>query len=91
MGRGGEHPQVVAAAAARVEGVGLQQCPTVRAGSASLPYGTPSKVAAPAVGRVRPSSARRVVDFPAPLRPRKPVTDPAGTAKLSSSTAVVAP
>src|SRR5580765_4066902 len=34
---------------------------------------------------------RIVVDFPAPFGPTKPVTDPAGTPKLRSSTAVRPP
>ena len=34
---------------------------------------------------------RRVVVFPAPLGPRKPVTDPGSTVKLSSETARTGP
>ncbi len=45
----------------------------------------------PAVGRSRPSSRRIVVDLPAPFGPRNPVTTPGRTAKVKSSTAVLAP
>ena len=49
--------------------------PTTRAGSREGGVGEPvDGGAVPAVGRVRPSSIRRVVDLPAPLAPRKPVT-----------------
>ena len=45
----------------------------MRAGCGRAAYRTPSKVAVPLVGRTSPSSIRIVVDFPAPLAPRKPV------------------
>ena len=44
-----------------------------------------------AVMETRPSSIRRVVVLPEPLGPRKPVTRPAATSKLRSSTARTAP
>src|SRR3954452_21120420 len=47
--------------------------------------------ARPLVGRSRPRMMRIVVDLPAPLGPRKPVTTPGGTLKLSRSTATVLP
>src|SRR5215213_2621812 len=47
--------------------------------------------ARPLVGRSRPRMMRIVVDLPAPLGPRKPVTTPGGTVKLSRSTATVLP
>jgi hypothetical protein len=47
----------------------------------------PLNVAVPASGCSRPSSIRRVVVFPAPFGPRKPVTDPGSTVKLRSVTA----
>src|SRR4051794_35265997 len=47
--------------------------------------------APPHVGRTRPSSIRSVVDLPAPFGPRKPVTAPARTSKLRSSTATTSP
>ena len=47
--------------------------------------------AVPLVGRIRPSSARSVVDLPEPLGPRKPVTRPASTVNERSSTASVSP
>jgi hypothetical protein len=48
-------------------------------------------VAVPEVARVRPTMIRMVVDFPAPLGPRNPVTRPGAAVKLTSSTAVKAP
>src|SRR4051812_7014433 len=47
--------------------------------------------APPPVGATRPSSMRSVVDLPAPFGPRKPVTAPARTSKLRSSTATTSP
>src|ERR1044071_3103915 len=47
--------------------------------------------AVPLVGESRPRTTRIVVDFPAPFGPRKPVTFPGWTAKLSPSTAVTGP
>ena len=48
-------------------------------------------VALPASGRVSPTMIRKVVDFPAPFGPRKPVTRPGRAVKLTSSTARVVP
>src|SRR5215472_7320107 len=48
-------------------------------------------VAVPPSGVTRPSSARSVVVFPAPFRPRNPATVPAPTSKLRSSTASTGP
>ena len=48
-------------------------------------------VAEPLVARSSPMITRMVVDFPAPLGPRNPVTWPDGTVKLRSSTATVSP
>src|SRR5690349_4041722 len=45
----------------------------------------------PDVGRSSPIMARMVVDLPAPLGPRKPVTRPGSTVNDSPSTARVAP
>src|SRR5579885_3020790 len=45
----------------------------------------------PEVGASRPTIIRMVVDLPAPLGPRKPVTSPARTSKLRPSTATVDP
>src|SRR5579859_4724262 len=47
--------------------------------------------AVPLVGASRPRMTRIVVLLPAPFGPRKPVTWPGRTAKLSPSTAVTAP
>ena len=49
--------------------------------------GRPPKVAVPAVIDTSPSNIRSVVVLPAPLGPRNPVTRPAATSKLRSSTA----
>jgi hypothetical protein len=48
----------------------------------------PRTCALPAVGRVSPTMRRRVVDLPAPLGPRKPVTRPGWAVKVAASTAV---
>src|SRR3954447_226934 len=45
----------------------------------------------PAVGRSRPSIMRMVVDLPAPLGPRKPVTMPGLTVKVRLLTATFSP
>ena len=45
----------------------------------------------PDVARVSPTMIRMVVDFPAPLGPRNPVTRPGWAVKLTSSTAVKSP
>ena len=45
----------------------------------------------PDVGRSSPMIMRMVVDFPAPFGPRKPVTRPASTVKLTPATAVLSP
>ncbi len=65
--------------------------PTCRSGAAWSRYGRPLTVAVPAVGRSSPTIMRMVVDLPAPLGPRKPVTWPGRTVNDSSSTASVAP
>ena len=51
----------------------------------------PPIVAVPRVGVTSPSSIRSVVVLPAPLGPRKPVTEPGSTVKLRSSTARTVP
>src|SRR5271155_5537085 len=48
-------------------------------------------VAVPAEGCTSPSSMRRVVVFPEPLGPRKPVTRPGSTVNERSSTANTSP
>ena len=45
----------------------------------------------PVVACVRPTMMRIVVDLPAPLGPRNPVTRPGRAVKLTSSTAVNSP
>jgi hypothetical protein len=54
-------------------------------------YGIPRTLELPAEGGVSPQIIRIVVDLPAPLGPRKPVTLPGSTRKVTSSTAVYAP
>ena len=51
----------------------------------------PLTVAVPAVGRVSPQIMRIVVDLPAPLGPRKPVTVPGSHRNDTSATAVCSP
>ena len=65
--------------------------PTVRSGRGICPYDRPPIVAAPDVGRTRPSSMRSVVVLPAPFGPRNPVTRPGATSKDRSSTARTGP
>ena len=56
--------------------------PTLVSGARSAAYRCPSMCTVPAVGRSSPMIARIVVDLPAPLGPRKPVTRPGSTVKL---------
>jgi hypothetical protein len=48
-------------------------------------------VASPVVAGVSPTMIRMVVDLPAPLGPRKPVTRPGWAVKVTSSTALKSP
>ena len=68
-----------------------RRAPTERSGSANWPYRFPSTRTDPEVGVSRPRIIRMVVDLPAPLGPRKPVTRPGWTVKEISSTATVLP
>ena len=65
--------------------------PTSRPGFGRSANLRPAMVAEPEVGGVRPTMTRMVVDFPAPLGPRKPVTCPGRAVKLMLSTAVNLP
>jgi hypothetical protein len=65
--------------------------PTCFNGAVCCAYGRPLIVAVPDVGRSSPRIIRIVVDFPAPLGPRKPVTMPGLTVKVRLSTAVLGP
>ena len=65
--------------------------PTRRPGLGSERKGAPSTVELPADGIVSPHSIRIVVDFPAPLGPRKPVTVPGSQMNDTSSTATCPP
>ena len=51
----------------------------------------PSNVAAPDSGRIRPESAFRMVDFPAPLAPMSATTSPAATRSEAPRTAFTGP
>src|SRR5262245_13129638 len=57
---------------------------TLASGSST---GRPNTRALPAVGRVMPSSTLMVVVLPAPLRPRKPKIEPAGTCRSTPRSA----
>src|SRR5260370_22284246 len=59
----------------------------MQASPAGLPGACPATVAVPEVGRMRPTSMRKVVVFPAPLGPRKPYTSPRRTLMSTESTA----
>ncbi len=90
--RGGHGQQVVVGRAAGVDGLGVQQRADIaqrraRAGRT----GAPLTVTVPDVGRSSPMIMRMVVDLPAPFGPRKPVTRPASTVKLTPATAVFSP
>ena len=65
--------------------------PTSRSGAGCRAYALPLTVTDPDVGASNPMIIRIVVDFPAPFGPRKPVTTPGLTVKLSPSTAVFPP
>src|SRR5262249_20999460 len=60
---------------------------TSRNGQPRSRYLRPPIAACPASGWSRPKISRMVVDFPDPFGPRKPVTRPGRTSKLSASTA----
>ena len=81
-----ETAQRLAAAAAGVLGGGVEQHADARGrGWAARGSGLPSTVARPASGGVRPQIIRIVVDLPAPLGPRKPVTVPGSQRNDTSS------
>src|SRR4051812_11663836 len=65
-----------------------RRTPTSRPGLGRSANRTPSMVALPDVGAVRPTMMRIVVDLPAPFGPRKPVTRPGRAVKETLSTAV---
>jgi hypothetical protein len=88
-GHRAEDAQVVARRASWV--ADSSAASTTSVGLCSRWYGRPPMVACPAVGWTRPSTMRSVVVLPAPLGPRKPVTEPGSTVKLSRSTARILP
>ena len=61
--------------------------PTWRARVGDVAVGWPATVAVPSVAGVSPAMMRIVVDLPAPLGPRKPVTAPGLHSNETSSTA----
>ena len=62
-----------------------------RAASGSASTSIPSMRARPASGRSTVYSMRKVVDFPAPLGPSRPVIRPSAALKLTSRTAATLP
>ena len=86
--RAGQYPQCVPPRSSRMEDVriGERAHGPRRVGQRGVRL--PSINAVPEVGRVRPTSIRKVVDLPAPLAPTKPVTVPGSRVKVTSSTAV---
>src|SRR5947208_16594466 len=60
----------------------------MRRRASRLPAGCPKTRAIPEAALWKPIRTLSVDDLPAPLGPRKPTTDPAGTASDSPSTAV---
>ena len=89
---GGQGQQVVAGRALGVHGLGFEQGAHLgERGPDGRRSARPPTVADPAVGASSPRIIRMVVDLPAPLGPRNPVTMPGRTVKLRSSTAVVGP
>ena len=89
---GTEGEQVVAGAAAAVDRPWRRAARRPRpAGRTRRRIGRPLTSAAPAVGRSRPRIIRIVVDLPAPLGPRKPVTTPGRIVALMPSTASLSP
>src|SRR4051794_28010000 len=64
-----------------------RRTPTSRPGLGRSAYLRPRTVADPEVAGVRPTMTRMVVDLPAPLGPRNPVTRPGRAVKETSSTA----
>ena len=71
-------------------GLASRSAPTARIGWGYAENGRPSKVQVPSP-RSSPSISRIVVDFPAPLGPRKPVTVPGLTSNDSPATAGLPP
>ena len=85
-----KYQQVVEGAAARVDGLGLEQrAHFAQRADPGRGRRSPLIVAVPASGASRPMIIRIVVDLPEPLGPRNPVTTPSRTSKDRSSTADV--
>ena len=68
-----------------------RRAPTEHRGALKSLYFLPATVTVPAVGLSRPMIMRMVVDLPAPLGPRNPVTVPGSTVKEMLSTASLSP
>ena len=77
--RAGGDGEDLPAGASRVLGRGVEQDTDLAAGVGQVGVATAvDRSTVPDVGGVRPTMTRMVVDLPAPLGPRKPVTRPAG-------------
>ena len=81
----------LAAGAAGVLGGGVQQDADLEARVDQVAVVAAADRRRPELGRVSPTMMRMVVDLPAPLGPRKPVTRPVAAVKETSSTAVKPP
>ena len=81
----------LAAGAAGVLGGGVEEHADLAAGVGQVGVAAAEDGGAcRSVGGVSPTMTRMVVDLPAPLGPRKPVTRPGRAVKVTSSTAVKA-
>ena len=87
----GQPPEMVGGAAAADDGLGIEQCPDRADRVGQLAIGLAVDEDGAELGASRPRTMRMVVDLPAPLGPRKPVTRPGWTTKETSSTATVLP
>src|SRR2546425_12666351 len=63
----------------------------LRTSRGSSTTSSPETLAVPADGRRYPVSIRRMVDFPEPLGPRRPMTSPPPTSSDTPSTASLGP
>ena len=89
----GEHVDALAAAEARPQA--SRRRARRRAAGAGVPRAAtgsrPNRLTSPPDLRISPSRIRIVVDFPAPLGPRKPCTSPRWTSRSSPSSAAKSP
>ena len=80
---GGQRLQVRLRAAAWVEGLGLEQRADLAEREPQVVVAWPATLTVPWSAASRPRIRRMVVDLPDPFGPRKPVTTPGRTSKLS--------